>query len=178
MDKLNNQRGFATLEIILVAAIIGIFSTIALPKMARILDKAYLDYELKHLYSDLNFARSLGKSSNVNGGIFELDDVNHKIEFWIYSRKYTTASARNRYQIMRPSVTSSPYYRHNLNERIELDINQGNLVQTFVFDNHSRYKNDNNTSARTITLNSRFNYKAYIYLDTVGRISGDYVKRY
>ena len=89
-----NQNGFATLEIILVIGIIAIFSTVAVPKMARILDKVALDYELKHLYSDLNFARSIGKSSTFDGGIFPsgFDNTgNGQIEFWIYSRKlYTT----------------------------------------------------------------------------------------
>lgn len=174
MNKLNNQRGFATLEIILVAAIIGIFSTIALPKMARILDKAYLDYELKHLYSDLNFARSIGKSSNVNGGIFELDDVNHKIEFWIYSRKYTTASARNRYQIMRPSVTSSHYYRHNLANGVELEFKTGNAMQKITFNNQTRY--DNWSKTLEFSLNPDFVNKieAEVRFDSVGRWRGTY----
>ncbi len=167
MNNLKNQRGFATLEILLVAAIITILSTVAVPKMARILDKVCLDYELKHLYSDLNFARSIGKSSSVNGGIFQLEKTYNPVEFWIYSKNYSNVSARNRYQIMRPAVTGLPYYRHNLSNEINLSLNMSGeygtplKINCYVFSEH-----------RTITLNSKFGDKAEIRLDTVGRIRG------
>ena len=174
MNKLNNQRGFATLEIILVAAIIGIFSTIAVPKMARILDKAYLDYELKHLYSDLNFARSLGKSSTFNGGIFELENTQPEIQFWIYSRYYSNVSARNRYQIMRPSVTSSPRYRHNLLNGVELEFKTGNAMQKITFNNQTRYDNWNKTLEFSLNPDFVNKIEAEVRFDSVGRWRGTY----
>lgn len=163
-----NQNGFATLEIILILGIIAIFSTVAVPKMARILDKVALDYELKHLYSELNLARSIGKSSMIEGGIFpnSFDNTgNGQIEFWIYSRKYSTENMRNRYLIKRPAVTSASYYRHNLANDIKLEFKGGDNVLKIKFDD-----------SQTINLISKYNSSAEIKIDTVGRIRGTYDK--
>ena len=166
MKEIKNQRGFSTLEIILVVSIIGIFAGVAVPKMARTVDKVCLDYEMKHLYSDLNLARSIGKTSTFNGGIFPyIENAQHSIEFWIYCGEYTTVSARNRYQIMRLSVTSSPYYRHNLSNDIKLEFNRGNEVLKIDF-----------SKSQTIDLKSKYGDSAQIKIDTVGRVRGEYVK--
>ncbi len=179
MKKINNQRGFATLEIILVFAIIGIFSGVAVPKMARTLDKVYLDYEMKHLYSDLNFARSIGKSSTFsNVGIFpNVYNNQQKIEFWVYGKYYNSASAKNRYQIMRPSVTSVPFNRHNLSNDITLDFAHSNSIKKIEFDNKSHYRDiDKINNRQTLTLQTKFGYEAKIVFDTVGRWRGTYEK--
>ena len=167
MKEIKNQRGFSTLEIILVVGIIAIFSTVAVPKMARILDKVCLNYEMKHLYSDLNFARSIGKSSNFNGGIFTdfENAAKYKIEFWLYGEEYSSVAAKNHYQIMRPSVSSSPYYRHNLSNDIKLEFNRGNEVLKIDF-----------SKSQTIDLKSKYGDSAQIKIDTVGRVRGEYVK--
>jgi len=169
---MNKQNGFATLEIILIIGIIAIFSTVAVPKMARILDKVALNYELKRLYSELNFARSIGKSSMIEGGIFNTfyNTGNGQIEFWLYSRNYSSANMRNLYQMKRPAVTSSYYYRYKLTNDIKLDGN--NSVRKISFNNSGTF-----ISQPGIELTSKYNYKAYIYLDTVGRIRGSYVKK-
>ncbi len=169
-----NQNGFATLEIILVIGIIAIFSTVAVPKMARILDKVALDYELKHLYSDLNFARSIGKSSMIDDGIFNTfkNTGNGQIEFWLYSRKYGNANFRNRYQIRRPAVTSSVYYRHKFINNVNFEFKNGDLMDKITFNNPSRYSSGSNT----ITLTSKYGNSAQIKFDSVGRWRGTYVK--
>ena len=177
MKEIKNQRGFSTLEMLLVVSIIGIFSTVAVPKMARIVDKVCLDYEMKHLYSDLNFARSLGKSATFKTAIFkDIYDSQQRIEFWIYGKNYNSATAKNRYQIMRPAVTSSPYYRHNLTNGIELDFKHSNIIQQFAFDNQSHYKDLDKVNSKTLTLISKFDHRAEIYFDSVGRWRGKYVK--
>lgn len=170
MKEIKNQRGFSTLEIILVVSIIGIFSTVAVPKMTRLVDKVCLDYEMKHLYSDLNLARSVGKSSTFHGGIFpDIEDSQHKLEFWIYGKNYTTATARNRYQIMRSSVSA---YRHHLTNNINLDLLHGNALQKFTFNNQNRY----DEWSKTIELDLKSKPVAVIYFDSVGRWRGSYVK--
>ena len=171
-----NQNGFATLEIILIIGIIAIFSTVAVPKMARILDKVALDYELKHLYSDLNLARSLGKSSMIEGGIFpnSFDNTgNGQIEFWIYSRNYS--NPKNRYQIKRPAVTSSNYYRHNLINGVELEIDKVyNTMEKLTFNNKTRY--DNWSKTLKFSSNPKLVNKttAEVTFDSVGRWRGSY----
>lgn len=174
MKEIKNQRGFSTLEIILVVSIIGIFSTVAVPKMTRLVDKVCLDYEMKHLYSDLNLARLVGKSSTFNGGIFpDIEDAQPKVEFWIYGKNYSTATARNHYQFMCPSVSSYPQYRHNLTNGIELEFNRSDSVKKITFNNPSRYSSENNTA---LTLKSKFGNSAYIIFDSVGRWRGSYEK--
>lgn len=176
MKEIKNQRGFATLEIILAVTILGIFSAVAVPNMARILDKVCLDYEMKHLYSDLNLARSIGKSSTFSGGIFtNVENNQQKIEFWIYSGEYTTVSARNRYQIMRPSIAASPYYRHNLTNGVMLEFYAGEAMQKITFNNRSRYDNWSKTLELTVNK-SKNKIGAQIKFDSVGRWRGEYVK--
>ena len=173
-----NQNGFATLEIILVIGIIAIFSTVAVPKMARILDKVALDYELKHLYSELNFARSIGKSSMIDDGIFNTfnNTGSGQIEFWIYSRKYGNANFRNRYQIRRPAVTSFVYYRHKLTNGVELEIVKSyDTMEKVTFNNKSRY--DNWSKTLQFSSSSKLNKTtAEVTFDSVGRWRGTYVK--
>ena len=167
MNKIKNQRGFATLEIILIIGVIAIFSSVALPKMKIILDKVYLNYEMKHLYSELNLARSISKSSTFNGGIFQtMQDAGHKVELWLYSKNYSNESARNRYQIMRQSLSSTPYYRHNLTNEINLEFSGGYYVKKVDFSNLG--------DQQTFTLNSQFGDKAYIKIDSLGRVRGTY----
>ena len=170
---MNKQNGFATLEIILIIGIIAIFSTVAVPKMARLVDKANLNYEMKHLYSDLNFARDLNKSSKFDAGIFTtIHNPDGKIEFWIYVDSYITPSARNHYQIMRTALTSSPFFRHNLSNEIKLSSNiSGGYNKPIKIDYDNLGK-----STQTFTLTSKFGNESYVYLNTVGRIRGSYVK--
>ena len=178
MNNIKNQRGFATLEIILVLSIIGIFSGVAVPKMARILDKVCLDYEMKHLYSDLNFARSLGKSSTFGVGAgalsgIEADGVG-EISFWIYHNDYSNVSARNRYQIMRTSISSSPYYRHNLSNGVKIEIKTNGTAKKLTFNHRTRY--DNWSQTVDINVNELKNQKtgAIVFFDSVGRWRGTY----
>lgn len=171
MNEIKNQCGFATLEIILVVAIIGIFSSVAVPKMARIVDKVCLDYEMKHLYSDLNFARSVGKSSTFDAGIFPgVEEIGGgKVEFWIYGKYYGNKNARNHYQMMRTSVNSISYYRHNLTNGIELNFDHSNKILQISCYSFS--------ISQTIDLKSKYGDSAQIKIDSVGRVRGEYVKQ-
>ncbi|MBQ7705001.1 MAG: hypothetical protein IJT73_06220 [Selenomonadaceae bacterium] len=167
MNKIKNQRGFAVLEIILIVGVIAIFSSVALPKMKITLDKVALNYEMKHLYSELNLVRSIGKSSTFNGGIFPtMQDAGHKVEIWLYSKNYSNESARNRYQIMRTSLTSTPYYRHNLTNGINLEFSGGYYLKEIDFSNLG--------DSQKFTLISKFGDKAYVKIDSLGRVRGTY----
>ena len=174
---MNKQNGFATLEIILIIGIIAIFSTVAVPKMSRILDKVALNYELKRLYSELNFARSIGKSSMIDSGIFltSFDNTgNGPIEFWLYSRNYSTTSMRNSYRIKRTSVTSSVYYNHKFTNDIKFEFKLGDTMQKVTFNNKSRY--DNWSKTLQFSSNPKLVNKttAEITFDSVGRWRGTY----
>lgn len=169
---MNKQNGFATLEVILIIGIIAIFSTVAVPKMARILDKVALNYELKHLYSELNLARSIGKSSTYNGWAFPDPNSQHKIELLLYSRYYSNSKIRNRYMIMRQSLDSSKsYFLHKLTNDIKIEFSGGDKVLRINFSNPSRFSAGIQTP---LTLTSKYNYSAKIVFDSVGRWRGTY----
>lgn len=176
---MNNQNGFATLEIILIVGIIAIFSTVAVPKMARILDKVALNYEMKHLYSELNLARSIGKSSNFNASIFNGQiRSDGDVGLYIYKKD-------NRYEIQRHNLNTFSH-SHNLSNGITLTFNSSltffslsgvkvKIVSSeypITFENPSRYSGGSNT----ITLTSKYENSAQIVFDSVGRWRGKYVK--
>lgn len=156
MKNFTNQRGLAMLEVVIVAAIVAIFSTVAVPKMARILDKVQLDYEMKHLYSTLNLARSVGKNS----------DGNVKL---IVSKK------NNKYHISsQVGFSSVKYYEHFLPEKFDLSYSGNNDILQITFNNPSMYSEG--SGKKTITLTSRLGSKAKIVANTVGRWRGTYEK--
>ncbi len=166
MDKLKNQRGFATLEIILAVSIIAIFATVAVPKMARVLDKVYLNYEMKRLYSELNFARSLGKFSDYKVSVFTGGDYKREP---VFMRIYYNL---NKYEILRNlEMGTAVISQHNLQNGITFSNNSG--LEDIKFDNPSRYS----TGSNTITLKSQFDDSAYIIFNSVGRWRGNYVKK-
>ena len=87
------EKGFATLEIILLMLIISALAGIFLPKIAKIIDTATLDYEVKKFRSEFFFARSLSRSANYEPTIFlsspiskgnqitfKTDETNYRIE--------------------------------------------------------------------------------------------------
>ena len=160
MKEIKNQRGFATLEIILVVAIIAIFSTVTLPKMARSLEKVYLDYEMKHLYSDLNLARDLSRSVNYNPSI--LSDGNYKRDYINGRILFSTNNFSIFNSRQNSGKSNNVFRRYKLSDGITFNHAYGTAnMKDFGFN-----------ESYTIQLNSRFSGKAYIRLDTVGRIRG------
>ena len=163
MKNFTNQRGLAALEVVIVAAIVAIFATAAVPKMARILDKVQLDYEMKHLYSTFNLARSIGKNSIYKASGFGGGAQDDELKFIVNKNN-------NKYHILR-GTTSNPYakyYEHFLPEKFDLKYD-GNILQ-ITFNNPSMYSE----GSKTITLTSRFGYKAKIVANSVGRWRGTY----
>ena len=67
---MHNQKGFATLEIILIMLIISTLAGVVMPKMARVVDSATLNYEVRKFQSEFFFARSLSRSANYEAEIF------------------------------------------------------------------------------------------------------------
>ena len=171
MKKFKPQGGLAALEVVIVAAIVAIFATAAVPKMARVLDKVQLDYEMKRLYSTLNFARSLGKSSTYKPLIFDaslFENQSGAVELQIRNDRDTIA--KNRYEIWRPASSSVRYYRHYLSGGVKLDFDGASPMQIH-FDKSPSYSSMNDT----VTLTSKFG-KAYVTADSVGRFLGYYEK--
>lgn len=166
--KIKSQCGFATIEILLAVAIIAIFSSIAIPNMARLLDKVYLDYEMKRLYSDLNFARAISKSAKVSEGIpFGVDTSGGvEISIQIYGEGYSATSMKNSYSISRNSVSPYSYYRHKIKNDIILSFTPKGSSLDIEFTDLGKSK----LSSNTITLTSKFGETANVIIDSLGRV--------
>ena len=148
---MNNQRGFATLELILVILIIAVLSTVALPKAARMVDVAALDYEMKIFLSTLDLAKSMNKNATYNAGIFKT--VNSTGNANALQVNITNTG----YQILRDGKTV--FDQHKMPEGFSI---QGASIIYFSQSNNGHIK-----------MTSRQNFNRYIIFDNVGRWRGD-----
>ena len=156
-----NQRGFATLEIICVILIISLLTTIAVPQMVRLLDKARLDYEMKTFLNNLELARSLNRSSYYQPEIFE---GNSKLE----TGSSVIIDIKNNAYDLRIGNKST---EHKLYDGFS--IKQENLGENF----EESFFIDTGRSGRVI-ITSKLGDQRFIYHDGVRRWSGDYKERY
>ena len=157
---MDNQRGLATLEIILVVMIIAVLTTIAVPKMARLVDKVQLDYEMKIFLSTLDFAKSLNKSAFYNREIFQNTDLDK-----VSDVRVNINENLRRYEIKQDSEVLK---FHDLPAGFSIKRKGSLGVMINVSEGNSGH----------IALTSKFGDKRYIYFHSVGRWSGDNQERY
>ncbi len=165
--KIKNQQGLAALEVVIVAAIVAIFATIAVPKMARIMDAVQLSYETKRLYSEINFANSFHNLTNFYPGIFNdsiIPDDSRAI-------KLTTSVKSNKYSLSRTSTSFDTKIRddHFLEGGIKISHNVDKMKSIIFTPNGPQYAVGGAVSGRFI-LTSKFG-KRSIRIDSVGRVT-------
>ena len=157
---MKKQDGFATLEVVLVTAIISTLAFVAVPKIDRIMDKLFLDYEVKRFCSEVDFASSLNRSASVNTTIFsqKVDKTDTEIEIDINKKS-------NSYQLRR----NTEYLRepHYLSAGVKISFSPV-AMEHIKFKAGGGYNGD---SGRVI-LTSRRGEKAEIIFDSVGRWRG------
>lgn len=159
------QKGFATIEIILVAAIISILMTLTIPNAARLVDRAALDYEYKRLYSELRYLQTVSRSEDFSTEgvkITGLPTPNPPtMEIFAPLRRYKivlsndSTLVRDEYQ-MSPNVTSLTTPENRI----------------FIDSNGQFKKMNNKVLIGSIILQSRFGKANRIVFDSVGRIRG------
>lgn len=157
MLDFDNQRGFATIEIILVVMIISVLATVAVPQMARMVDVAQVDYEMKILLSQLDYAYSLDKNSHYSPQIFNVNlsnDTGHNLQINI-------DESLNRYTIMQNGENFSE--PHKLPQGFSIACESGLPNQIISGNSYSGH----------ITITSRYNVKRYVISNSVGRWRGD-----
>lgn len=165
---MKNQGGFATIEIILVVMIISLLSTISLPNMARMIDIARLDYEVKKFCSDFDFAHSLGRQTEFSAEIFQNSiqpDYNARnVAIQINENKGT-------YQIVRSTTSSERPIRdaHILSDGIKIKVKKNSTIY-FKPDGSLEGNIDQNIS-ESYTFTSRYN-TFLVSIDSVGRWRG------
>lgn len=155
---MNNQRGLATFEIILVVMIIAVLATVAVPKMARLVDKVQLDYEMKIFLSTLDFAKSLNKNAFYNGEIFQYTDLDK-----VSTVQINIIENLRRYEVKQDSEVLK---YHDLPKNFSIADNLNGII----------YFTKSNSGH--VTLTSKLGDKRYIYIDSVGRWSGANQERY
>lgn len=152
-----NQRGFATFEIIFVILLISILTTTAVPQMARMIDGARLDYEMKTFLNNLQSARSLNRNSHYKPEIFENVPEFSKPG---YQLSLQINYAKGTYQITKNFESVSE--KHELPAGFSIAKNP-------TLNEPINFKNENNGH---ITITSRYGFKRYIIFNSVGRWRG------
>lgn len=165
---MKNQGGFATFEVILAVIIISVLAFVAVPKIDRVVDKIALDYEMKRLCSEIEFASSLNRSAGFDSEIFQAKITAAKNEITL-----DIDEENNSWRLSRD--TTSLRDRHYLFAGIKIRCSTEN-VKHIAFSPNGVYKPKsvlNSPSAGTITLTSRHGETAEIVFDTVGRWRGN-----
>ena len=155
--KLNNQRGFATLEIIFIMLIISILAGSVIPKISRSLDTVQLDYETKKFIGEFYLAKSLNHTANYSANKFfslHLDSAYPVIidvhEKFYYFKRHTSEIGDRNYLVNGMSIkfsdTDSKIFQFNDEE----DYYRGSSVN--------------------MIFKSRLGRNSELVIDSVGRI--------
>ena len=158
---MKNQNGFATLEIILVTAIISLLAFVGVPKLAKIFDVVMLDYEVKRFCSELEFARSASRTASYGTGIFQYtikDDLGKNVDVQIYYEK-------NSYRVMQDVENLREPYK--LGGGINL-VGKSNSPEKILFSKNYTYS----SGSGTVYFSSRLGNSAEVRFDSVGRWRG------
>lgn len=70
MKTMNNNKGITLLEMIIVAVVIGITSTLAIPRFGQVMDKLRLKTAARDMVSSLRLARSHAVSQRSQLGVY------------------------------------------------------------------------------------------------------------
>lgn len=173
------QKGFATLEVILVIFIISVLMTCAVPNAARIIDKVSLDYETKRLYSDLRFVQALNRSATVTDtGMTNVLNNNKIFPPPVASIVFENPIENSGgWQIVRGTEITDPAVRekHVLSYGVKIIIDQKNEhLRRIKFDTTGEPQDIYSRAANGhITLKSRRGKESKIVFDTVGRFRGE-----
>lgn len=164
---MNNQRGVATLEVILVILIIAVLSTVTLPKAARMVDVAALDYEVRRFCSDFDFAHSLGRQSDINTEIFSNSIKADNSRFILIQ----IDNSGNSYQLCRKINSNNVALRdaHILSDGIKITPDKNSQI-LFTYD--GRITNPSNGAISESFVFTSRNNEFYVSVDSVGRWRG------
>ena len=154
--KINNQKGFATLEIIFIMLIISILAGSVIPKFSRSLDIIGLDCENKRFISNFYFAKSLNRTANYSGNIFfGLNLAAHQIQMNVTAQSY---------YLQRNSLILGD--KHYLADGMTIKFANSDSKIFHFNDEEDYYKG----SSENIFIISKSGRKSELVVDSVGRI--------
>ena len=158
---MNNQRGFATFEAILAVTIISLLAFVAVPKIDKVIDKILLDYEMKRLCGEIEFASSLNRSAYFSPEIFNRKIANTETDIILQ-----IDVDKSCYQLQRNGKILRD--RHYLPQGMKIFCSPSKL-SSLQFSPSGLHTGDSGT----ITLTSRRGEKVEIIFDSVGRWRGN-----
>lgn len=166
------QKGLATLEMIFAVGIVAILIAVIIPKTARVLDRAALDYEYKKLYSDLRFLQAISRS-----GTFDLTGTGNEGLLSNELPYMKIMPNRRSWQIFRVNNNGgeeTAREEHVLGNNINFSKPTGLLKITFDTMGFSEIKDENNkkVTSFSIILTSSYGDPNKIVFDSVGRFRG------
>lgn len=154
---MRKEKGFATLEIIMVMLIISALAGVIIPKTTRIMDTAILDYEVKKFRSEFFFARSLSKSASYEPIIFSSSPISKGSAIIFKTDPNNYRIERNGILIREKNFVSNGF-----------KITFQNTLREISFDSSGK-----TGKTGTYTFTSPMNNKRYLKLDSVGRLQLD-----
>jgi len=167
------QKGFVSLEVILVALIITLLATVVVPNAASLVDKAALDYEQKRLYSELQLVRTQNRTAtvvstgmNMSGFLDSRITVAKRVELEL-------SRGTGNYQVVRDGeLVREPHY---LSYGVTFDDATSYFPTKIYFDltGAARFiPIPPSNNSLTLVLKSPRGSKSTIVFDNVGRIRG------
>lgn len=167
------QKGFVSFEVILVALIITLLATVAVPNAASLVDKAALDYEQKRLYSELQLVRTQNRTAtvvstgmNMSGFLDSRITVAKRVELEL-------SRGTGNYQVVRDGeLVREPHY---LSYGVTFDDATSYFPTKIYFDltGAARFiPIPPSNNSLTLVLKSPRGSKSTIVFDNVGRIRG------
>ena len=152
------QKGFATLEIILMTFIIVVIFSVAVPNANRMIDRVALDYETKKIYTDLRFMQSQGRMTHMFDSHFYTESET-PITLIVYPKRY----------ILRNNSTSEIHVEHYFSHGVTASQKNFTEYWQIQFDDMGKVTP---AESGTLKLNSRLGKNSYIIFDSVGRFRG------
>ena len=158
---MKKQDGFATLEVVLVTAIISTLAFVAVPKIDRIMDKLFLDYEVKRFCSEVDFARSSARSTFANRtGIFVDNGAIESGNTLTLHISYD----KNQYELKKSNQKF--HGSHKLSGGVVLQKTSGSL-------DNIEFKGTDTLKSGTVRFVSRRGKISEVKIDSVGRAHGE-----
>ena len=149
------QKGFATLELVLVMLIIVVLAGAAIPNAVRVLDRVALDYETKRLYTDLRALQAYDRMTNMRDSHFYTAGDDESFVLNVSAGKY----------VVETNATGEIHSAHYFSNGVTADKNMA-----IKFDDMGKVSS---AISDRLHLNSRFGKRTAIIFDSVGRFRGE-----
>ena len=161
------QKGFATLEVVLVILIIAVLASCAVPNAVRVLDSVSLDCETKRLYTELRHIQSYDRMKQMDDKHFKDNADTLPLNFEI----------KETYYLLKQTSPEKIYKQHFLPKGFKLSYPAAMDFSYIKFDDMGKPQASNNTTLNGhMILTSRLGKQRYFAFDSVGRFRGSRTK--